>query len=630
MTADVVPRSFTPQPSRIGQSPLADEKDLTTLPDPRSRALSPVNGASTDAQNSELDDEVATLSAKLINAINHQTNLDDSLSRTRMELESAYETIRKLEEQVSQQRELLAGDVWVRRKTVDADKSKLLARVAEEKRQRLEVEEQKRKIEGEVESLTAALFEEANKMVVTAKEEAKSDYDALQKRNDQLKAQLADTEGLLRSQQDQLAELKQVMEQMSEAKDEPQHTLTAPSSPGFSKFDHAEEAPTGSDGVPAAASAELFSPSYPTSFTSLLQPVLRTDLAAFEDFKTLIRTSKRLSSTHNRVSTGSSGLNSLGLALGAASSSSSAPSNGSTTSLTNGTAPGSWPSPQTPGTPGQYPMSTSLPLPALKETKFYKRALAEDIEPTMRLDIAPGLSWLARRTVLTAMTEGTLVVEPAPAAIGPGIAASRPHLQPCSLCGESRKDEMYLRTHRFRTSESESAQRYPLCRYCLSRVRSTCDFLGFLRVLRDGLWRGGKTEEDSDRAAWEEGVRLREQMFWSRIGGGVVPVGQTARLASVNSPRLSQEGGKSENESLAELTTMAIEADKTAAKVDAPVTIEAKVEVAPELPPRSGTNISEGRSKQRDSTQSLSTSSVDGVDEHKRLSLTIPPTNTKH
>jgi hypothetical protein len=178
----------------------------------------------------------------------------------------------------------------------------------------------------------------------------------------------------------------------------------------------------------------------------------------------------------------------------------------------------------------------------LKETKFYKRAIAEDVEPTLRLDIAPGLSWLARRSVLTAMTEGTMVVEPVPTSSS-FAAITKPQFYPCSLCGETRKDSPHLRMHRFKTSEADSAQRYPLCKYCLNRVRSTCDFLGFLRIVKDGHWRAD--DADAERAAWEESVRLREQMFWSRIGGGVVPASQVhaihAGSFAEKSPRVSHE-----------------------------------------------------------------------------------------
>ncbi|KAK4222608.1 hypothetical protein QBC38DRAFT_512847 [Podospora fimiseda] len=554
MTADAA-RSIpsTPQPKRLFPPPeLDDENDLSTIPDPRSRAISPANpDTMTSSHHPDLDQEVATLSTKLINAINHQTTLDDNLSVTRLELEKAREKTRQLEEQIAEQREMLAGDVWVRRKTVEAEKTKLLARVAEEKRLRLDMEQQKKKIEQELENLTAALFEEANKMVISAKEEARAEQEVLHRKNDQLKAQLVDTEGLLRSQQEQLAELKHVMEMMTLEKEE--QIPTCPSSPSVSKFDATEiEGPAAS--APhhshhhhhhhrSISTSVPISPSYPTSFTHLLHPVLRTDLATYGDFRDLLRASKRISGQRIPSSTSSSALTSLGLGLGSMGAH-VAGANASSTSLSTLAATPAT-SPQTPNTPASSVSAGSSVTPTtlvnLKETKFFKRVLTEDIEPTLRLDIAPGLSWLARRSVITAMTEGTLVVEPAPStATGRFGKIMKPELYPCSLCGESRKEEPFLRTHRFRTSESDSTQNaHPLCKYCLARVRSTCDFLGFLRIVKDGHWR--TDDEDAEKAAWEESVRLREQMFWSRIGGGVVPAGHSHRVTFSAAPSIRGE-----------------------------------------------------------------------------------------
>jgi predicted metal-dependent hydrolase len=555
-TADIA-RSLpsTPQPKRLFvPTSLDDDNDLSTIPDPRSRAMSPANGeAMVTPHHPDLDNEVATLSTKLINAINHQTTLDDNLSAARMELEKSRDRIRDLEAKVEEQSQILAGDVWVRRETAEAEKAKLVACVAEEKRARLDMEQQKKKIEQELENLTTALFEEANKMVISAKEEARTEQEALQRKNDQLRAQLADTEALLRSQQEQLVELKHVMEQMAVEKEE-QTPTTVPSSPGAESFDPRDAAGS-SVGMRHQSLSAPLSPSYPTSFTHLLHPVLRTDLAACNDFKELLRTTKRLSAPRLPSGSSGSGLASLGIGLGSVTSHVSA-GNGSTSSLaTSGTPPAT--SPQTPNTPASSVSSgssaaTPVPLPHLKETKFYKRVLTEDIEPTLRLDTAPGLSWLARRSVLTSMTEGSLVVEPTPStATGRFGKVIKPELHPCSLCGEARKDEEHLRTHRFRISESDTTQvGYPLCKYCLGRVRSTCEFLGFLRIVKDGHWRAD--DEDAEKAAWEESVRLREQMFWSRIGGGVVPGGAHARhlssssvaasLRAEKSPRPSHEG----------------------------------------------------------------------------------------
>ncbi|KXX73023.1 Rab guanine nucleotide exchange factor sec2 [Madurella mycetomatis] len=545
MAADIArSQPSTPQPRRVFISQSVDEDhDLSTIPDPRSRAMSPANLVGTPASHHpDLDQEVATLSTKLINAINHQTTLDDSLSATRLELEKSRERILELEAQVEEQRDMLSGDVWVKRSSVEAEKAKLVARIAEEKKARVDVEQQKKKIEQELENLTTALFEEANKMVISAKEEARKEQEALHRKNDQLKAQIADTEGLLRSQQEQLAELKHVMEQMTAEREEPP---TVPSSPGLSKFDTREtigpSVPTHRHSLSVSSS-----PSYPTSFTHLLHPVLRTDLAAYIDFKDLLRTSKRLSGPRVPPASSGSGLTSLGIGLGSVASHVSA-GNASTSSLaTTGSPPAT--SPQTPVTPASSistSSATATPiLPHLKETKFYKRVLTEDIEPTLRLDTAPGLSWLARRSVLTSMTDGSLVVEPTPStATGRFGKVIKPELYPCSLCGESRKEDEYLRTHRFRISETDTSQvGYPLCKYCLARVRSTCEFLGFLRIVKDGHWRAD--DEDAEKAAWEESVRLREQMFWSRIGGGVVPTGH-GRHPSSSSAAPSIHGERS-------------------------------------------------------------------------------------
>ena len=630
----------------LSPHPLSDDDDMSTIPDPRSRAMSPANADEmASPHHPDLDEEVATLSTKLINAINHQTTLDDNLSATRMELDSAHERIRQLERQVEDQQEMLAGDVWIKRKNYEAERSQILSRVVEEKRKRLDMEEQKKKIEQELENLTAALFEEANKMVITAKEEARQEQEVLHRKNDQLRAQLADTEGLLKSQQEQLTELKHVMEIMSAEKDD-QALPTVPSSPGLSKVD-AQDLPSPQGLQPHLA--EPLTPSYPTSFTHLLQPVLRTDLASYRDFKDLIRTSKRLSAQRVTTAQAQSGLVSLGLGLGTIASQIPAP-NGSNSSLSTVATPPAT-SPQTPNTPMSMTSVGSagsiVPLPHLKETKFYKRALTEDIDPTLRLDTAPGLSWLARRSVLTAMIEGTLVVEPIPAvSTGRFGKIIRPELYPCSLCGESRKDDEFLRTHRFRTSESGSAQSgYALCKYCLGRVQSTCNFLSFLRIVKDGHWRAD--DDDAEKAAWEESVRLREHMFWSRIGGGVVPlVHGHSNVSAAASPRPSHEVADEvprpaeltvlPHESPKDFEEIRLEVEEMTAEDDATPVPFQPVDIIPttSAPLATVPDIQEAvalpTTNSRNSTLSLASKAPLPTDgDPKRLSVTIPhPTDS--
>ncbi|KAL7277272.1 hypothetical protein ACG7TL_009125 [Trametes sanguinea] len=81
-------------------------------------------------------------------------------------------------------------------------------------------------------------------------------------------------------------------------------------------------------------------------------------------------------------------------------------------------------------------MSGLLPLP------FLARLVAEDSDPTVRLDLAPSLNWLSRRSVLAAIHSGQLTVEPMPFAtlleeLAPPNIPSHSHNTQivCALCG---------------------------------------------------------------------------------------------------------------------------------------------------------------------------------------------------
>lgn len=378
-------------------------------------------------------------------------------------------------------------------------------------------------------------------MVAAARKEQEAAQEAAERKNDQLRNQLKETEILLASHQEQLAELKVVMQQMNSDRDEAEtntNNSTAPSTPGLTNQDNLNKVFDALRLSPNTPGTVNIPPAHPTSFTHLIHPVLRTDLQAYDDFHSLLQM-YRSSAPPSRVTSGSyGGLNVMSFVNSTNQAQSHnlnhVPSNGSTSSLS---AAGTHAS--TPGTPstaastnsGTSPRDHPLTNTPLKDTRFYKRALTEDIEPTLRLDTAPGLSWLARRAVLNSMCEGSLIVEPMP-------ASARLYIFSCSLCGEHRKDEQHARTHRFRTSDNDNAQRYPLCDYCLGRVRASGDFLAFLRMIKDGYWR--TCDEEGEKLAWEESVRLRERMFWARIGGGVVP----AFLQSKDTPRSSTEDVK--------------------------------------------------------------------------------------
>lgn len=167
MNKTVTKSISTPQLGKIAQPPLVrtESEVMNTIPDPRSptpqSALSRNN--STDSNmHPDLSQEVATLSTKLVNAINHQTTLDDSLQQTRHELDTARERLIQLEAQVAAHQEMVARGLLVEKEVYDKMEKQLLSDLQEERKRRQDAEKAKRKTDGEVEQLTAALFEEAN------------------------------------------------------------------------------------------------------------------------------------------------------------------------------------------------------------------------------------------------------------------------------------------------------------------------------------------------------------------------------------------------------------------------------------------------------------------------------------
>lgn len=108
--------------------------------------------------------EVTVLSDKLIHAINHQTVLDDKLGETKRQLDVAQQRVQQLE--TSERSYISAideGDL-MRRDEVEAAMLELRRNITEEQNRRRAAEEKKRATDQELESLTAALFEEANQV----------------------------------------------------------------------------------------------------------------------------------------------------------------------------------------------------------------------------------------------------------------------------------------------------------------------------------------------------------------------------------------------------------------------------------------------------------------------------------
>jgi hypothetical protein len=163
----VVRTVSTPQLSKVAQARLeqTESEDMNTIPDPRAPTPQIVltrNNSDDSNMHPDLSQEVATLSTKLINAVNHQTILDDTLQQTRHERDAAKEKLMSTELRLKVHEEKMIKGLVVDKVIFDKMEKQLLTDLDEERRRRVVAEQAKRKTDGEVEQLTAALFEEAN------------------------------------------------------------------------------------------------------------------------------------------------------------------------------------------------------------------------------------------------------------------------------------------------------------------------------------------------------------------------------------------------------------------------------------------------------------------------------------
>src|ERR1700679_3213863 len=104
---------------------------------------------------------------------------------------------------------------------------------------------------------------------------ARKEREASEKRNEQLKNQLNDTELLLASHQEQLQDLKAVMQQMSSDRDENEnntHISTAPSTPGVVPQDKLSRIFEAANLTPNTPGSDDIPPDQPLRFSHLIHP----------------------------------------------------------------------------------------------------------------------------------------------------------------------------------------------------------------------------------------------------------------------------------------------------------------------------------------------------------------------
>ncbi|SCU96693.1 LADA_0H02256g1_1 [Lachancea dasiensis] len=402
---------------------------------------------SSEEESKRISVQVSSLSTQLIESIDRQSHLEDQLLQARKTIANqngALRQIENLEEQVKQLRSNL-----------QTEKAQHLQTQKELQQERIDkdaAQAETSRLNTEVEDLTASLFDEANAMVADARKETHN----VSLKNSKLNEQLQEKDTLLETLKIQLKNLKTVLYTLEEES----NTVSKSNRNSIAANDLASVS-TGSlegtvnslTGNSSVANTVLFSP-YLKS--------LRYDLGLYNEFLKFI---------------------------------------------------------------------SALPeCAAIKDTTSYskllRRLIHDEIQPLLRLDTAAGVSWYVRRNLMTLMLEGMVVVEPLSGinetyrlghssnpsngllklSKGEKVQDSRLYnypansppvaiQDPCAFCSESRNDILeHGRLYVFKTLQKSddgsltlNAQ-FPLCHYCLLKIRQTCEIFAFLRSLKSGAW----------------------------------------------------------------------------------------------------------------------------------------------
>ncbi len=174
---------------------LNEAKDMHSLDD---------RDAATDVE------QISTLSVKLVQSIERQALLEDLISQCRFENTRLKTQLEEKSRFVEETEEKIRCGELMLKSEIDMESRNLMEKLMDESKQRMQAEEDREAIQGELEDLSRNLFEEANRMVSVARRELEEQ----KRRNEQLERQVVDGKTLLSSQQEQLKELKQVMQNM--------------------------------------------------------------------------------------------------------------------------------------------------------------------------------------------------------------------------------------------------------------------------------------------------------------------------------------------------------------------------------------------------------------------------------
>ncbi|CAO1627372.1 unnamed protein product [Parajaminaea phylloscopi] len=374
------------------------------------------------SQIEDLSNQVTGLNGKLVNSYMRISDLEDDLSDARERVMTGSTRVAELEKERQEHLAALNTGLLVEKVHVSTEMQRMMDRVIEETKQRGQAESDKAKIEAELDELSASLFNEANRMVAVEKlARARAE-----EKSKSMEERLQDTEGIMLEQQKVLGDLQQKLEAASDETNKGEQigmaTAANGAASGGQPSQDASRNGVDSSGqiVPAQPAVMLDVVPYQElrAFLNHLRK-LRKQMAPFYSYP---YDPSRPYASHRP--TGSTGVL----------NGSSASAGPSSPGLQSTAMAGPYAAAASPASDGyhqhtspfvlagvsrhkDYPTLPSncenlVHIPSQLSLPFVKRAQEEDSEPCLRLDFAPGLNWLTRRTANTAILEGNLVIEP--------------------------------------------------------------------------------------------------------------------------------------------------------------------------------------------------------------------------
>ncbi|KAH9807441.1 hypothetical protein DFH28DRAFT_1006261 [Melampsora americana] len=410
-------------------------------------------------QIKELNEQLNQLNSKLVGSFERIANLEDELHESIQNHNIIKSRNKALEIEAAQHEEALKGGLLVESADVQAELQRLTHRALQEAEKRSQSEASLSTINKELDDLSASLFSEANRLVAAEKlQRIKAERKVLE-----VEEAMKGVEEVIESRRDQLNDLRVCLENAERERDEyklqlmafqnPTHPSDFEQRPLATELSQRHIASTShptlasnptdtssslvasvlSDSNQGASKHRIPSLPYtpgrsPGLFTLQQQIKNLDDILPFHEFlqftRYLIRMRTDVLARPAPQQNGfSETYHSAAVAMNNVTTNTSSTFSQYRNSMTGGLIKDQ-PNPVSP----KELLAPILPMSQHLSQAFIKRCIDEDSDPTLRLDLAPGLNFLSRRSIFTALIDGHLVIEPVWSDVGA-------EFDKCSLCG---------------------------------------------------------------------------------------------------------------------------------------------------------------------------------------------------